>query len=215
MNTLFPLFLVLKGKICTVVGGGGIAWRKILGLLECEAAVRVIALACRPEILQLKNDRKIELFVRAYQPGDLAGSCLVVAATNDVAVNRQIYQECTAANILCNVVDNRELCHFYYASTYTCGDLKIAISTNGAAPALGRKIKADLAARYPAEFAPYLTYLQKMRETVKVNIATEAERKAILEKIVADADFLRQFQEADFCRAIETLDFTKESEKWS
>ena len=214
MNTLFPLFVVLKGKTCTVVGGGTVALRKILGLLECEASVRVIALTCVPEIIQLKNDQKIELLLRPYQQGDFTGSFLVVAATNDLEVNRQIYQECTEVNILCNVVDSRELCNFYYASAYTCGDLKIAISTNGISPALARKIKAELAARYSAEFVPYLKYLQKMRAAVQAKIPEEAKRKEILEKIVADPGFLNQFQAENFCRALENLDFVKELDKW-
>jgi precorrin-2 dehydrogenase/sirohydrochlorin ferrochelatase len=214
MNTLFPIFANLKGKICTVVGGGTVALRKILGLLECQASVRVIASKAVQQIIQLNHKSKIDLVEKAYQKHDITGSFLVVAATDDADVNKQIYQECTALNILCNVVDNPDLCNFYYASTYTCGDLKIAISTNGVSPALARKIKAELSEIYPDEFIPYLRYLQKIRETVKEKISEESTRKAILKKIVRNSTVLEQCKDERFCRELDTLDYNKEVDKW-
>ena len=214
MNTLFPMFVNLKGKTCTVVGGGAVAWRKILSLLECDASVRVIAPKFVQQIIQLKHDQKIELHTRPYQAHDIVGSFLVVAATDDTDVNEQIYQECTELNILCNIVDTPELCNFYYASVYTCGDLKIAISTNGISPALTRKIKAELAEIYPDEFIPYLQYLQRIRAAVKEKIAEESIRKKILEKIVYDSTVLDQCKDERFCRELDNLDYSKEVDKW-
>ncbi|MBD3308745.1 bifunctional precorrin-2 dehydrogenase/sirohydrochlorin ferrochelatase [candidate division KSB3 bacterium] len=214
MNTLFPIFIDLTGKTCTVIGGGTVALRKIRGLLDCQATVRVVSPASVSPIRDLHQAQQLTLHERAYQPADLNGSFLVVAATNDAAVNTQIYQECTALHILCNVVDKPELCNFYYASVYTQGDLKIAISTNGISPALARRIKAQLADLYPDEFTPYLKYLRGIREVVKMTIPEESQRKAILEKIVSDPSLRTQCKDGQFCQAIDTLDFFKELEKW-
>lgn len=214
MNTLFPIFLKLHHQLCTVVGGGQIAARKIAGLLECQAIVRVIAASAAPVLHQLHQEQKIELHERAYQSGDIQGSFLVVAATNDDRLNTQIAQECAQQHILCNIVDTPDLCDFYYGSVYTCGDLKIAISTNGAAPAFGKKMKAELAERYPDTLIPYLRYLQKMREIVKEKIASTARRQKILETIVHDSEFLARAQQPDFRDNLDTLDYAKELETW-
>lgn len=214
MNTLFPIFLKLNNQLCTVVGGGQVAARKISGLLECQAIVQVIACSAIPALHQLCQEQKIELHERAYQPGDIQGSLLVVAATNNDRLNTQIAQECAQQRILCNVVDTPELCNFYYASVYTCGDLKIAISTNGAAPALGKKIRAELAERYPDTLLPYLSYLQKMREIVKEKIASTAQRQQILEIIVHDAEFLARCQQPEFRDHLDALDYAEELEAW-
>lgn len=214
MNTLFPIFVNLNEKPCIVIGGGMVAYRKTTGLLECQAAVRVISPSSIPQILQLHREKKIDLTERVYRPQDVSGAFLVVAATNERELNSQISQECAAQNILCNVVDDPDLCNFYYASVYTCGDLKIAISTNGVSPALARKIKAELAERYPEEFIPYLQYLRKIREIVKEKIPEESVRKRILQKIVADPRVREQCKDEHFCRQIAHLDYDKEAEKW-
>lgn len=214
MNTLFPIFLKLNNQICTVVGGGRIAARKIDGLLECQATVRVIASSALPVLHQLSQEQKIELRERPYQPDDLQGSLLVVAATNNDRLNNQIAQECAQQRILCNIVDTPDLCDFYYGSVYTCGDLKIAISTNGAAPAFGKKIKAELTERYPDTLLPYIRYLQKMREIAKEKIASTAQRQQILETIVQDAELLACAQRPEFQDAVESLDYAKELEAW-
>ncbi len=215
MNTLFPMFVKLKEQTCTVIGGGVVALRKILLLLECEASVRVISPKFIQQIIQLHHEKKIELQEWVYQKQDIVDSFLVIAATDDADVNKRIYHDCADLHILCNVVDNPELCHFYTSSVYACGDLKIAISTNGIAPALARKIKAELSEIYPHEFIPYLKYLRKIRETVKIKIPRESKRKEILEKIVHDSGFLNQFKDEHFCQEIDNLDFFEEVEKWS
>jgi len=209
------MFVNLREKTCTVIGGGVVALRKILGLLECDASVRVISPKSIQQIIQLHHEKKIDLRKRAYQKNDIVGSFLVIAATDDAEVNKQIYQECTELHILCNVVDSPDLCHFYASSVYTCGDLKIAISTNGIAPALAKKIKAELSEIYTNEFIHYLKYLRKIREIVKVKIPEESKRKEILEKIVYNPGFLSQFKNERFCQEIDHLDFFKEVEKWS
>jgi precorrin-2 dehydrogenase/sirohydrochlorin ferrochelatase len=214
MNTLFPAFLNLSDTPCTVIGGGAVALRKILALLEVQASVRVISLSSIAPVRQLFHDQKIDLLERAYEPGDLDGSFLVVAATNDREINADIAQHCHAQRILCNIVDDPDAGNFHFAPTYVCGDLKIAISTNGASPTLAGKIKTDLADQYPDEYLPYLQYLRRMRETVKEKVPEESVRKRILKKLIADPGVLEHCRDEQFCRQLENLDYSKEVERW-
>lgn len=214
MNTLFPAFLNLSNKLCTVIGGGAVALRKILALLESQASVRVIAPTSITSVQQLFRDQKINLLEKAYEPHDLDGSFLVVAATNNREVNADIARLCNAQQILCNIVDDPDAGNFHFAPAYVCGDLKIAISTNGASPALASKIKSDLALQYPEEYLPFLQYLRRIRETVKEKISKESTRKHILKKITADPSVLMQCRDEQFCHQIMNLDYEKEVERW-
>lgn len=214
MNTLFPAFLNLDHKLCVVIGGGEVAFRKIRGLLQCHADVRVVSPSSIPKIIELQRDKKILLCERAYQSEDITGAYLVVAATNDQEANRRIFQDCEARQIFCNVVDVPELCQFYYAAQYTCGDLKIAISTNGASPALAKTLKTELAERYPCEFADYLDYLRRIRDAIQTMISEESERKTLLQKIVNDPSLREQCQHEPFRSQIAHLDYEREVEKW-
>lgn len=214
MNTLFPAFLNLSNQLCTVIGGGAVALRKIRSLLDCQAAIRVIAPSCIAPIQQLFQEQKIDLIQRAYAAGDVDGSFLVVAATNNRDVNADIARLCNARQTLCNIVNAPDLGNFHFAPAYACGDLKIAVSTNGAAPALAGKMKADLAAQYPDEYLPYLQYLRRIRETVKKKIPEESTRKRILKNIIADSGVLSQCRDEQFCRQIDNLDYSREVEKW-
>lgn len=195
MNTLFPMFVKLQARPCLVIGGGYVALRKIRALLESQAAVRVIAPQSVEAIRTLAQEQRLTLNERAYQQQDVHGTALVIAATDNADVNRQIAQDCAQVNILCNVVDCPELSTFYCASVYRCGDLKIAISTNGIAPALARKIKTDLAEMYQADLIPYLKFLQRMREVVKATIADKSLRQQIFRCMAHDTDLLARFQE--------------------
>jgi precorrin-2 dehydrogenase / sirohydrochlorin ferrochelatase len=208
------MFVKLTGRTCVVIGGGQVAWRKILGLRECQATVHVVAMQVVEPIRQMQQTGEIRLRQGAYQPNDLGDAFLVVAATNDIAVNTQIYQDCAARNILCNVVDQPELCHFYYAATHTCGDLKIAISTNVGAPGISTQIKTQIAALYPPSYAAYLTYIKKLRETVKEKIADEAERKRIMERVIHDLDLRARAQDPTFAEHIAQLDYHQEVTRW-
>jgi precorrin-2 dehydrogenase / sirohydrochlorin ferrochelatase len=214
MNTLFPAFLNLTDQPCAVIGGGAVALRKIGALLECRARVRVIAPSVAAPIRRLFQERAIDLVERAYVPADLDGSVLVVAATDQPAVNAEIARRCQARQRLCNRVDDPEAGTFHSAPAYTCGDLKIAVSTNGASPALAAKIADDLAAQYPGEYAPYLQYLRRIRETVKEKISEESVRRQILRHVMADPGLLAQCRDEQFCGRLEHLDYVQEVEKW-
>lgn len=144
MNNLYPIYLKIKDKYCTVVGGGVVSYRKVLALLLAEATVTVISPWLCNELLELVTQSKVLHLNKVFQPGDLEGAFLVVAATDDAAVNQAIWQESNKRNILINVVDVPNLCNFYVPSVVRDGDLAVAISTNGKAPYLSKRLRLKL-----------------------------------------------------------------------
>ncbi len=131
---LFPLFLKLTGRPCLVIGAGNLAESKIESLLTAHGKVTVIAPHATAKILDLAASGEIEFINRPYAAGDVANYFSSSPATNVAAVNRAVFQEATASNVLCNAVDDPPFCDFYFPSVVRRGDLQIAISTAGASP---------------------------------------------------------------------------------
>src|SRR5229473_998246 len=165
--SLFPIFVKLHGRLVVVVGGGEIAAGKIDGLLRAGAQVRVIAPKVHASFAGLIRGRKIEWIPRKFQPADLAGAALVIAATSASGVNANVYREAEAHGILCNAVDDTENCHFYYGSIVQRGDLQIAISTNGKSPALAQRLRQELEQQFGPEYEVWLEWLGAARELLR------------------------------------------------
>lgn len=179
--SLFPAFLKLRNKPCLVVGAGEIAWSKITSMLEAEADVLVVAPEARAEVYQLAAQGRIRLALRAYEPADLAGQFLVIAATDDRDVNAAVYRDADARNILCNAVDDPPNCDFYFGSIVRRGDLQIAISTNGESPAFAQRLRREIDAALPAGLGQWLAELgEQRREILQLYPAGEYRKQLLL-----------------------------------
>lgn len=212
MINYYPVFLSLRGKLCLVVGGGDVAARKVVSLLECGAAVRVVSTAFSPELEALAHERQIAVVRRAFAPADSSGASLVIAATNQPVVNRLVAQECRQRQIPVNVVDAPELCDFLIPATIRRGPLTIAVSTGGTLPAMARKIRCKLEADFDQNYGLLLAALGSARSRVLEEIADPGRRKRIF-FVLADADLLSVIQEngiavleEEISRLIETTD---------
>ena len=185
MNSLYPLFGDIAGRKVVVIGGGHVAQRKVVTLLECGAHVLVIAPELTEKLDQLQKANIIEAHRRDYQAGDLAGAWLVIAATDDEQVNRQIFAEAGRLHIFCNVVDVPELCTFQVPAVLTRGDLQIAVSTSGASPALARNIRDQLGEKFGLHYETFLAALKDLRAHVKQKYPNHQPRRAeILEGFI-------------------------------
>ncbi|MDW8344491.1 MAG: bifunctional precorrin-2 dehydrogenase/sirohydrochlorin ferrochelatase [Verrucomicrobiae bacterium] len=147
----YPLFLDLRGKPVVVVGGGAVATRKVRALVQAGARVTVIS----PEITgALKRRRGLRWFARAYRRGDLRGAVLVVAATNNLAVNRAVCAEGKQRGLLVNCAAPPEAGNFIVPAVARRAGVTVAVSTSGVSPArakaLRRALEAWLRRRYPA-----------------------------------------------------------------
>ena len=181
---LYIACLNLTGRPVLVVGAGPVGFEKIEGLLACDAMVTVVALDAIPQVLELAAAGRIELQERAYSPTDLEGRFLVVAATADTELNKQIYRKAEERSMLVNVVDVPHLCNFILPAIVRNEFLTIAISTAGASPALAKRMKREAAAAFGPEYVELALLLDGVREWAKTTLPTYHDRKVFFEGIV-------------------------------
>ncbi|WP_417912563.1 precorrin-2 dehydrogenase/sirohydrochlorin ferrochelatase family protein [Candidatus Electronema sp. TJ] len=180
---MYPLSLNISGQLCIVVGGGKVAERKTLSLLEAGARVRLISPQLTARLHELSAADELDWQARRFQPGDLRGALLVFAATDSAAVNETVAQEAKAAGILANVADAPELCGFQVPAVARQGDLSIAVSTNGKSPALAARIRKRLEADYGPEYAVLLELLGRIRERTLAEERDGQTRKSLFEQL--------------------------------
>lgn len=181
--SLFPIFLKLTARPCVVVGAGLIAESKIESLLTAEAHVTVIAPEALPRVQEWAESGRLTWHQRQYQAGDIAGAFLVVAGTNVAAVNRAVFAEANAANILCNAVDDPPFCDYYFPSVVRRGELQIAISTAGESPALAQRLRKEINAALPLDTGEWLMELGRLRREVTAVEPVGEERKRLLHEL--------------------------------
>ncbi|GBE01782.1 siroheme synthase [bacterium BMS3Bbin06] len=184
----YPVFLNLEDKSCVVIGGGAVAERKILALLDTGASVRVISPDVTGKIAALGAGGTIKHEARVYRDGDLKGAFLVIAATSDMEVNRKVFQE--AGDVPVNVVDVPELCSFIVPSVIKRGPLVIAISTSGVSPALSKTIREELEGLYCEELEQVLDFMENVRKRIK-DKGMDSDRRAEIFKKIGSRETLK------------------------
>lgn len=187
----YPLFLELTGRRAVVVGGGAVAVRKARSLLAAKARLVVVAEKVNDVLTGLCADSGAELIRSKYSKDYLAGAVLVIAATNDQRLNRRIYKDCQELEILCNVVDQPELCDFYVPAVVKRGDLQIAIGTEGDCPAYAGHIRKKLEQIFTEKHGEFLAELELLRERIVKEVPDPADRTTLLGELVDDASFER------------------------
>jgi len=188
---LFPISLKLRGRLCVVVGGGVIAESKIQSLLAAEAHVVVVAPEVTETVVAWARAGQIEWQVKAFATDDLCGAFLVVAGTSSPQVNHEVFQQCEAEGILCNVVDDPEYCHFYYPAVVRRGALQIAISTAGQSPALAQRLRKELEAQFGPEYEQWLEWLGAVRKFLRSEGKDPEETKQLLHQLASEEMFER------------------------
>lgn len=183
------MFLKLKDQPCLVVGAGAIAESKIASLLEARAQVCVVAPEATRQIRSWARSNKIEWYRRSFQPSDLDGMFLVVAATSSPRLHEQIFQEASRRAVLCNIVDAPALCDFYYPAVVQRGALQIAISTAGQSPALAQRLRKLLAEQFGPEYEDWLASLGEAREKLFSAKLDPEERKRLLHDLASEKAF--------------------------
>jgi precorrin-2 dehydrogenase/sirohydrochlorin ferrochelatase len=153
--SLFPIFLKLTGRSCIVIGAGHLAESKIASLRSADARVTVIAPEANAGISDLAANGEVSLLQRPYKTGDLDNAFLVVAATNDPAVNRVVRR----------------------------GDLQVAISTAGNSPALAQQLRKELNEQLPLDLGEWLADLGNLRREVVATEPLNESRRLILHEL--------------------------------
>ncbi len=204
MNTYYPVYIELRDQSCVVVGGGKLAEEKVLGLLAAHAKVTLISAKITSHLQQLVAEKQIAYIPRTYQHGDLADAFMVICATDNSEINGQVWDEASAAHKLVNVVDDTPHCNFIAPAILRNGDLTIAISTSGKAPALAVRLKERLQKELGHEYAHFLELAGHLREPLAHHISDFATRKKLWYEIV-DSGILDVLAEGDEDRAIEII----------
>ncbi len=173
-----------------MIGGGEIAYRKIQGLLEAGARVRVVDPDPLPEVKRLAAKKRIALLRRLYRRGDLGQSFAAIASTDDRQVNLSIHREAKEKNILLNIVDKPEFCSFVFPARISRGEFLVTISTGGASPAFSKKVREDLEGHFGPEYGILVEIMTQLRRrfppsSVKgtKDLFTSLVRSPILESI--------------------------------
>ena len=165
----YPVFLELAGERVLVVGAGPVAARKVAGLLRAGASVTVVAPDAVPDIAE---DPDVRWHAREYRRGEAASYRLVLTATDDPAVNRQVARDGRAANVFVNSADAPANCSFTLPAVVERGDLRIAIGTGGRSPAFARWVRERLEQQFSDVHARLLDVLGDVRDEVRAEFGT-------------------------------------------
>ncbi len=176
-----PIFANVRDKLCLVVGGGEVGKRKAGVLLEAGANVRVVAPQIEPELAEQKGINAV--FAR-FDARHLEGITLVIAATNDRSVNRQVSELAHARNIPVNVVDDPELCSFIMPAIMDRSPLMVAFSSGGASPVLTRIMRGRLETMIPQNYSLLAGFAERFRVLVKQRVTNPAKRRIFWENVL-------------------------------
>lgn len=190
----YPINLQIKDRICLIVGGGRVAERKAIGLLNCQAKVTIISPDITEALATLVAENKLNFIKRDFACADIENKFIVIAATNNKKLNTQITALAQEKNILVNNIDSPEEGNFALPATLQRGPLQISVSTNGCSPALAKKIKGDLGRLYGEEYQEYLFLLREIREYCLKHISDINKRKEIFNRVIA-SDLIQLIKE--------------------
>ena len=179
-----PIFFNIKNRQCVVIGGGDVAMRKVSMLLKASAAITLYSPDICHELQDLVDAKKINYVQTNFEKNQLLGACMVIAATDDEAVNTAVSIAAKAQNIPVNVVDAPDLCTFTMGSIIDRSPVVIAISSEGNAPVLARYIRAKIETMLPATYGRIADIAGEFREQVKAKFGTTQARRIFWEGIL-------------------------------
>lgn len=167
---LFPIFINLEGRRVLIAGGGHVALRKAERLSPYGADIFAVAPEFIPGFAGIPG---VTLLERRFEPGDIEGAALVVAATDDGELNAAVSELCRWENIPVNVVDDLEKCSFVFPALVQRGELSVGISTGGASPSAAQYVRRGVEQLVPEGFEGILDFLSAHRAEVKAALPPE------------------------------------------
>jgi uroporphyrin-III C-methyltransferase/precorrin-2 dehydrogenase/sirohydrochlorin ferrochelatase len=188
-----PIFAQLKNRPVLLVGAGHVALRKAGTLLKAGARLTVVATYFADEFIEWQHQGKATLIESRFSPEHIAGHVLVIAATDDDAVNQSVFEAADARNILVNTVDDQPNCSFIFPAIIDRSPILIAISSAGTAPVLARRLREKLEAILPAHLGPLAQLVGAFRDKVKQKISGFAGRRQFWERVF-DSSIVREVQ---------------------
>lgn len=194
MARCYMIAMDLEHKTCLVVGGGPVAERKVMVLLDCGGRIKLVSPHLTATLNRLAISGTITYKQGEYEASDLAEAFIVIAATGRDEVNRRVADDCAKHNLLVNVVDDPASANFFVPATLRRGSLQIAISTDGKSPVLARRIREALEEKYTADFGTFVDFLGNLRAKILAEVPDPRQRSMLLKGLV-DQETLRLAQE--------------------
>lgn len=181
---LLPIFMNLKGRPCLVIGGGDVASRKVNLLHRAGGAITVVAPDLDETLQRLQQSGDIRWIQGTFAPTQMDNQCLVIAATDDQTVNRQVSEEANRRFIPVNVVDQPKLCTFVMPSIIDRSPIVVAVSSAGSSPVLARLLRARLETLIPASYGSLARLVSGFRDRVKQRFANIDQRRHFWEQVL-------------------------------
>lgn len=207
-NELFPIFLKLNELKLLIVGGGYVGLEKVTAVLENSphCPITLVAPEIKDEIVTLSEQYpNLHLVYKPYDISDLGEKEVVIVATNDKDVNKQIKADCKQQRLLCNVADTPSECDFYLSSVVKKGSLKLAISTNGKSPTIAKRVREVLEDTFPDELETVLNDLVKIRAALKGDFTDKVLRLNDLTSILQKNDLHQPCEQGCFIKAFKSI----------
>ncbi len=196
----YPMNVNLAGRSCVVLGGGGVALRKIRTLLDCGAEVLMIAPDAAAELKELADGGRISWQREKYRAGQLPGGFLFICATDDESVNRQAIAEAKDRGMLVNAPAQPELSDFTVPAVMGRGKLRLTVSTEQMSPACARWIREALEREFPGYFAEWLEIMASMREELKAGLPDSHSREKFWREVL-DRELFALVQQGELEKA--------------
>jgi len=192
----YPVHLDIQNRNCLVVGGGGVGTRKVKTLLDCGARVTVVSPEVSPQLRDLAASGDIILKERSYQSDDLSNMFLVIGATDDEKLNKQLSSDADRLNTLCNIADRPEVCNFILPSIVHRDDLVITVSTSGQSPAMAKKLRKVLENQFGKEYGILLRLMGAIRKRLLQKAHAPEVHKPLFEQLI-NSELIVMIQEGE------------------
>jgi len=200
----YPVFFKLEGRKCLVIGGGGVAERKIRTLARYGADIYLVSPQLTPGLQEMSDTGRIHHRAGFYHAADLTDAFLVFCVTDDQDTNNAVAADCAARNIAVNVATDPGQCSFVVPSVVRRGDFQLAISTGGNSPHLAKIIRQELEHLYGPQFEEFTAFLGQVRKQVRETVSDPAKRRRILNNLV-DGQTLDILKQGDLAQAKERV----------
>lgn len=190
----YPVFLKIANERCVVIGGGDVAERKVLRLLDAGARVDVVSKTLTPALERMKEKGDIRHIEEEYDEIFLDGAFLVIGATDKEDTNEKISKDGRAKGCLVNIVDDPDKCTVILPALFQRGNLSIAISTGGTSPAVAKKLKEEMEHLIGPEYETLLSIMETVRKKILMRGKPSEENKRIFDAII-HSDILQHIRE--------------------
>ncbi|WP_079528191.1 precorrin-2 dehydrogenase/sirohydrochlorin ferrochelatase family protein [Solibacillus isronensis] len=182
---MFPMMVNIRDKKVIVIGGGKIAAKRIESLLRFQPNITVVSPVLEERLHAFVENGVIEHIAKSFQTCDVQDALLVIAATNDTAVNQLVKESCHP-NQLINIVDNPANSSFHFPAMYEKNEITIAVTTSGISPILAKNLRDDFAAIVDGLEPDYLLFLKEVRQLVKAGQFTKEQKRFLLAECLED-----------------------------